>query len=58
MSKLNLGGAAPFDFAPFDKLRIYDRTGEIGEGDVGNTTGKRMPSRKRRDATLREKVEM
>jgi hypothetical protein len=28
------GGAAPFDFAPFDKLRIYDRTSEIVEGDA------------------------
>jgi hypothetical protein len=26
---------APFDFAPFDKLRIYDRTSEIVEGRAG-----------------------
>jgi hypothetical protein len=31
-------GAAPFDFAPFDALRllrVYDRTSEIGEGRAG-----------------------
>jgi hypothetical protein len=33
----DVGGAAPFDGTPFDALRllrVYDRTGEIGEGDA------------------------
>jgi hypothetical protein len=29
VNQLGHPGAAPFGFAPFDKLRIYDRTSEI-----------------------------